>query len=421
MYNVGKKERDKMFKFSNNNEEVGKYLNYLIAHQYGSKRDFCREYIKMSNEEPNEENIANMANRLTQITKGNKAIQTYDLPYFTALLDVSCEQILSAGEYSVPLAQRQTNYSIASSKVPTEWEKYINNKDKPILNADEYGKTVLDYAIEFGNYAIIKYLVQHKYIWFDGGNPKDYRFTFGAATSIERRQIGEIDYTLQNQLATNDSLRTKIIVLAVDSDDMEMLNKLRAREEPQLYTLNYLNCRLPEADKNYDKLTLQHIANSSEAVLDYFTDTFTVKSAYGSERTYTFLFPQISKLIDTLIAQDSPFAEKAIKKAIKHNNDTYQRLCNLILSIKNDEYYRLIWEENCKQEFMLQKEGDFVGFRAIYSTRQYDGIITNIAHTAKKTSSAALKPLVEALNATYEKIKNITDNLEEIANDQNVL
>ena len=406
-----------MFKVANNNEEVGKYLNDLIARKFESKRDFCREYIKMTHQEPNEENIASMANRLTQITKGNKAIQTYDLPYFTAILEVSCEQILSAGKYCVPLAQRQTNYSVALSKDTTEWEKYINNKSKPILNADEYGKTVLDYAIEFDNYDLIKYLTEHKYIWFDSGDPRNYIFTFGAGTSIERRSIGEIDYALQGQLETSDDLRTKIIALAVNNDDMEMLNKLKARETPQLYTINYLNCRLPETDQNYDELTLRHIADSSEAVLDYFTDPFNVKTAYGGKRTYTFLFPQISKLIDILVAENSPFAETAIKKAVSHNNDTYRKLCDLILLIKNDENYRLIWKENCKQEFMLQKEGDFVGFRAIYSAGQYDGMITNIAHATKKPSSAKLQPLVDELNATYEKIKNIADHLEEIGND----
>lgn len=406
-----------MFKVANNNEEVGKYLNDLIARKFASKRDFCREYIKMAHQEPNEENIASMANRLTQITKGNKAIQTYDLPYFTVLLDVSCEQILSAGKYCVPLAQRQTNYSVALSKDTTEWEKYINNKSKPILNADEYGKTVLDYAIEFDNYDLIKYLTEHKYIWFDSGNPMDYNFTFGAGTSIERRSIDKIDYALQGQLETSDDLRTKIIALAVNNDDMEMLNKLKARETPQLYTINYLNCRLPETDQNYDELTLRHIADSSGTVLDYFTDPFNVKTAYGGKRTYTFLFPQISKLIDILVEENSPFAETAIKKAVSHNNDTYRKLCDLILSIKNDENYQLFWKENCKQGISLQEDGDFVGFRAIYSAGQYDGMITNIAHATKKPSSAKLQPLVEELNATYEKIKNIADNLEEIGND----
>lgn len=38
-----------------------------------------------------------MANRLSQMLNGNKGIQIYDLPVFTELLGISCEELLSAG------------------------------------------------------------------------------------------------------------------------------------------------------------------------------------------------------------------------------------------------------------------------------------------------------------------------------------
>ena len=156
-----------MFKVEKNNLKIGKYLDYLISQKYASRRAFCRAYIQTIDEDPTNETINNMSNRLAQIVKGNKAIQTYDLPYFCELLGVSCEQILSAGEYSAPIANRVTNYSIACSKNPAIWEAYINRADKLILNSDEYCKTVLDYALEFANYELIKFLMDHNYIWFD--------------------------------------------------------------------------------------------------------------------------------------------------------------------------------------------------------------------------------------------------------------
>ncbi len=266
-----------MFKVEKNNTKVGKYLSDLIEQKYDSKRAFCRAYITANGEEPNNETLNNMSNRLSQIIKGNKAIQTYDLPYFTELLGVSCEQILSAGECSTPLISRVTNYSIACSKNHAVWEKYIHRADKLILNSDEYCKTVLDYALEFGNYDFIKFLMDNQYIWFDSRKDNDYVQTFGAGTSIERRRIDYIDYGLEGKLKTEDELRLSLISLAADNEDLSMLEALRARENPQLYyRAHYLSGIHPDFDGCYNERMVKHIAASGEAVLDYFTDSFEI-------------------------------------------------------------------------------------------------------------------------------------------------
>ena len=95
----------------------------LIDNKYESRRAFCRDYISLSGGVVTDDAVSSMSNRLSQIIKGKKAIQTYDLPYFTDLLGVSCEQILSAGECSVPISNRVTNYSIACSMNTEEWEE----------------------------------------------------------------------------------------------------------------------------------------------------------------------------------------------------------------------------------------------------------------------------------------------------------
>lgn len=107
-----------------------------------------------------------MQNRFTQILKGKKAIQTHDLPIVCDLLGMSCEELLSAGKCFVPTSSRVTNYDIAFSKDPAEWQQYVDRPDKLILNFDEYGKSVLDYAIEFKNYELLKFLVEKEYINF---------------------------------------------------------------------------------------------------------------------------------------------------------------------------------------------------------------------------------------------------------------
>lgn len=413
-----------MFKIEKNNSRIGKYLDDLIRQKYESRRAFCREYIQATGEEPTSETINNMSNRLAQIVKGNKAIQTHDLPYFCELLGVSCEQILSAGEYAVPIANRVTNYSIACSQDPTEWEAYINRADKLILNSDEYCKTVLDYALEFGNYELIKFLMDNHYIWFDSRKDNDYIQTFGAGTSIERRKIGYIDCGLDLKIKTEDELRITLIALAADHNDIKMLNELRARENPQLYyNAHFLNGAHPDFDSVYNERMVKHIAASSEEILDYFTDSFEIRDRVrykdGSNRVHTFLFPYISQLLDLLIITKSSFAETALKKAIKYNAKTYKRLRELILSVKNDErysaeYMKDLWVKVCEQDFDFYDNGSIVMFRAIYSRTNVDGIITNVAHVTKTPSSPVLKHLVDELNESYLSIKNLKENLGDI-------
>ena len=417
-----------MFKVEKNNAKIGMYLANIIEQKYDSKRAFCRAYIQATGEEPTSETITNMSNRLNQIMKGRKSIQTYDLPYFTELLGLSCEQILSAGECSAPTVKRVTNYSVACSKDPAEWERYINRADKLVLNSDEYGKTVLDYALEFGNYEFIKFLMANKYIWFDSGNDRDYNLTFGAGTSIQRRPIGFIDCDLESQLKMEDDLRISLIALAADNNDFDMMTALRARENLQLYIrTHYLGGQHPDFSTGYSERMIKHIAQSSEYVLDYFTDPFEIRDQTiyrdGSTRTHTFMFPYISKLLDQLVITNSKFTETALRKAKKHNEATYKKLRELILAIKNDEdyapeYRKGLWTSICQQDFDFYDDGDIVMFKAFLSSfaamRQIDGIITNVPHVTKTPSSPILKHLAEELNDSYTRIKDITQHLEEI-------
>lgn len=398
-----------MFKVEKNNEKIGKYLNDLINQKYKSRRAFCEDYIITSGEEPTNEKLTNMSNRLMQIVKGTKAIQTYDIPYFTKLLNISCEQLLSAGEYSVPLVNRVTNYSIATSKDPKEWEEYINRSDKLILNSDEYCKTVLDYALDFKNYEFIKYLMDNEYIWFDSRIDRDYYETFGAGTSIERRDISSIDCGLPRKLREEDELRLNLIALATDKNDIEMLHNLRARENPQLhYTIRYRSIELSDFNKHYNEKMVEHIASAKDKVLDYFTDSFgineDIKHPSKNEIIHTFMFPYISQLLDKLIEKKSTFAEAALKKAIEHNNNTFQKIHKNILTAKQNDFIKFYFSDN----------GDIVDFYVSFSAeKRYERIITNVPHVTKNHSSGTLNKLVLQLNQSYENIKMLTNHSEE--------
>lgn len=402
------------------NEEIGSYISGLIERQFKSVRQFCKAYLQIidSINEPTREDIQKMANRLSQIKKGTRAVQIYDLPIFSELLHVSFEQILSAGKCGKPKNNRMTNYIIAQSHNEAEWIAYIEEKNKPILNPDEYGKTVLDYAIMFGNYDFLKFLVNQNYIWFDNRKDKDYIRTFGAGTSIQRVKFEECDNgvfifkpdmnDLQCKLAIEDQLRMHIISFAADHNDLSMLEKLRAREIPELYyKAHYLSCACPDFDVHYDKNIVSHIAKSSDKVLNYFTDPFEIRDQIrykdGSNRKHIFVFPYISQLLDMLIENESPFLKTALEKAIKHNESTKEKLKLLIReSINNGCYCEDCW----KEEVEFHENGNIIHFRDTFAVT---GIITNIVRATKKSANSQIYPLIKKLNASYNEMKYITE------------
>jgi len=401
------------------NRKIGAYISGLIEREFKSARQFCKAYLQTEGtNEPSGEEIQRMANRLSQIKKGAKAIQVYDLPIFSELLHVSFEQILSAGKYGEPKNNRMTNYAVAQSHNEAEWIAYIEEKDKPILNPDEYGKTVLDYAIKSGNYDFLKFLVEKKYIWFDSRKDNDYVMTFGAGTSIQRIKWEERDNgvfirkpdmnDLQYKLATEDQLRMYIISFAADRNDLSMLKKLRAREIPELYyKAHYLSCSCPDINVHYDKNMVRHIAKSSDKVLAYFTDPFEIRDRIrykdGSNRKHVFIFPYISQLLDMLVENNSPFLKTALEKSIEHNESTREKLKSLIKeSVNNGCYYGNHW----KEEVGFHENGNIVHFR---DTLAVAGIITNIARTTKESANSQINRLIKKLNDSYNEIKYITE------------
>lgn len=61
------------------------------------------------------------------------------------------------------------------------------------MNYDEYGKSVVDYALEFKNYDFIKYLISGGHLNFVDNSKWDWGITFGLSTDIKRREIGHTD------------------------------------------------------------------------------------------------------------------------------------------------------------------------------------------------------------------------------------
>ena len=412
-----------MFKI--NNVKTGKHLGDLIKNsEHKNDRQFCIAYLTLRDGEANPDDIPKMQNRICQIKNGKKGVQIEDLPIFSDLLGVSIEDILSAGTALTPVLNRKTNYSIAFSKNPDEWEAYIQRDDKLILNPDEYDKTAIDYALEAGNYPFLKYLTQKGYIWFVGDDKKEYYSGFmedgyysgfGAGTSIERRKLGSSDI-LGIRLKSQDDLRFKMIALAIRNNDLEMLSVLHAREIPLLYTINSIQHRtlkgkLLPSSLNIEQM-IDSIAASKNTAISYFFEEFETESAYTSLRS-TFVFPYAGQVLNALISNKRVFESKLfLEKAIEHNKRVQKKLQELVDESKasckefynaapdnyHDEpyFHRKAWSE-----YYFYPENGFIAYHMPRYFKNGTGFITNVINVTVSSTNKEVQFLIDELKKTY--------------------
>ena len=403
-----------MFKVKSN-EEIGAYLKNIIDEKYESVRKFCKEFLLETDVERSPENIRKMQNKISQILKGKKGVQTYDLPVFCKLLDKSCEAILSAGEVFVPEVNRMTNYLIAFSKDENEWKKFMSRENSLIFKTDEYGKNVIDYALEFKNYEIIKLFINRGYITIeeDIGYVGDHT-TFVTRTKIESRNDNnekEFDPFLLKYLLP-------LMELAIDNNDVDMLMKIRAREVPRTYLISW--------GKELRKFEfIKKLANAKKETLEYFTDDFEANLRNGQHveefKPETIIFPFVSELVDILIKNNNNFAKRALEKIREHNESVYNRLRDIIdESIKkNHEQFKY---ERTKEEIYKDEKFGIVLATEVFRYSEENGFIevwgmhlgtylfSNIIKLDTKTYDSELKKLIEEVNQYYKKVVNIRED-----------
>ena len=206
-------------------KKLGEHLAELIDEKYSSRRKFGEEYLKQRDREysVSEEEKNQMSHVLSEIIKGNRGIQIEQIPYFAKLLGISYEQLLDPDFGKFERDDRVTNYSIALSNDQEKWEEYINREDKLILNDDEFGNTVLDYAISKGNYKLIKYLIDRRYISF---NFEDQVNGSLLSVSIERREIKQLES--YDKIVHGRQLKENLKEFATKNKDTKLLKKLSA-------------------------------------------------------------------------------------------------------------------------------------------------------------------------------------------------
>ncbi len=388
------------------NEKIGKYLSKLIADKYDSTREFCREYIRMRDNTDviSDEELNNLANRVSQIKTGKKAIQGYDLLRFAQLLEVTCEEILTAGNYKIIDSKRMTLYKLAFCKEIDVWKKYIDREDGMILKCDEYGKTVIDYAMEFKNYEILKYLVEKGYIWFvEERHNQCGEVSFWGGTSIN---------PIKNQIILpaellGDELRQKMIVLACENDDIVMLERTKARQIPGIYyggySVDYRTC--------FNENIINAVAESGPLIIRYFSEEYDIDAPYGVDGPY--IFPYIDKLYEAMVKNRSKNKTILLKNILKHNKNVYHSLVDII--DKSISIYQ------AKHSYMEAEENREIAINLIHNGFNYSDngnivrLLNYIGGESFKTNIIKLElnsndnKLVEEINDWFDKVKNIAN------------
>ena len=368
-----------MFKVKNN-DEIGRYLSDLIDKKYIKTRRFCKAYIQALGKEVTDEEIQRQEKRILAIRKGKNAIQLEDLPVFTELFDISCEEILSAGDCHSVNENHITNYQLAFSHDERLWKSYISEDGDRFLNPDEYDKTILDYAFELKNYPLLKYLVDNHYIWFVEQNPGERcGMSFYGGTSIKRRPQGN-SKTMEAQLTGNDSLRRKMIVLAIENNDMDMLVEFRAREIPLMYN------KLQGADLSiyFDEDLIDAASCANENILDYFSETITIKPTHG-QAPFQCMYPFFGEKKKKMIEHNNPYAETVLKRCIDHNKNAYEK----VKELKDRKY------GEGKNAYSMFRLCFYQGNNLIdaYDMQQKDYIITNLIRMNTDLDSELIKEL----------------------------
>lgn len=378
-----------MFKLASN-FEIGQYINQLIKEnpKFRSNRDFGKACLEEEELPLSESAINTKSGHISEITRGLTTVQIKDLPVFTKLLDVSCEDILSAGKVRSYNENHITNYKLAASHDEKLWQSYINNEAEFLLNPDEYDKTILDYAFEFKNYPLLKYLVDNKYIWLVEQNPGERcGMSFYGGTSIKRRPLGN-SKTMEAQLTGDDSLRRKMIILAIENNDFDMIDEFRAREIPLMYQ------KLHETEFNklsmyYDEGLIEAASRASEKVLDYFSEVITITPTL-EKAPFQCMYPFIGEMIEKLIEHNNPYADTILRRCIAHNKNTFEQVNEL----KCREY------GEGKNAYSMFRLHFYQGSHVIEAFEQKDRIATNLIRIDTDLDSE----LIKELNGYYDKI-----------------
>ncbi len=291
--------------------KIGEYLKPLIDKKFKSRRDFCRKYLELSGLRNIEDALQNTSNRVSQILNGLKEIQTYDLRIFADILNISCEEILTAGEITAKKSGRMTNYSIVFSEDRFEWDEYATLPKNPMLNQDEFGKNAIDYAFEYKRYAFLKYIFENGY----KVDREEYRFL--------------------------------LIIWALMENDLNMLKLLDAREITYRDESKVAKeCTEKRSEQLIKDLVKQLSYTKNKEILNYFSGEFIdFRDDDIDDICNITVFYMMPELLELMIKANHRYTNLVLKNLKKHNENVIKYLKSMGTRLNKNNDYGDIYKE----------------------------------------------------------------------------
>ncbi len=274
-----------MFKIESK-ENIGVFLSDLVNMKYNKLSDFVKEYLRMTNDNDNDnKSIRTKENQFSQILKGKKGIQTYMLVPFSRLLGVSCESILTAGKSDArETGYHLSNYDIAVSDDERTWKYQFEHNKHAFLHLDEYGNTIFDYALENKNYTLIQFMKENELFEI---NENELRYNW-LTEDNDPDEIIEIidkfgDYNnsaAYYHITENDYYRSQLTVMAVERNDIEMLELIKARETRKIgnFGLRHYN---DDGQLMLESEIMNIAFTDNDKIIDYFTGEYRKKNPFS--------------------------------------------------------------------------------------------------------------------------------------------
>ncbi len=407
------------------NKKIGVYLGKLIDDKFSKRNNFYREYLRHEGLSTDAEEVRKLANRFSQIIKGDKSLQVHDLLIVTDILGVSCEELLTCGKAYKPIKNHVTNYDIAFSKDPKVWQKYMSREDNLFLNYDEYNKSVIDYAFEFKNYGFIHWLVEKGYIYFTEEKQPGYGLPlFKAETKVERRNFMQKDNLFPLEIEENEQLRGKLIALAIEHGDISVMEEMKGRETPLVHEVSHFSAHQEERFDGSEQLVKSIACSNSDSVYKYFAQEYDVENHWG--KTYTFIYPHLGDVIDVMIEENinEDAVRMMVRNVIKHNKEAYEWVKGRIESDYAERIKDLHGDpkyvDMLKKDYRMRSMSDFT-FRPdtnmfSYGVGSEDGMRTVIIPISGSSTNPVVQNLIDEAMGYYNKFTEYANEQKELWN-----
>ena len=152
-----------------NSTEIGNFIKERLEQLNMKRSDLAEELAKAKGQDVYTKD--QLRDLVYKWVNGQRTPGIDYIYYLSKILEVSIEEMLVAGEVCEKYESRPfTLYAIAKSNNFEQLDEVMKTPtlDGSIvgINYDEYDKTILDYAVEFENIEMIKYMIKKEYLQF---------------------------------------------------------------------------------------------------------------------------------------------------------------------------------------------------------------------------------------------------------------